>query len=218
MITSLTPLWMQPRILLAFWTVRAHSWLTSSFLSIRTLQVLLCRAVLKECLSHSVYISGIASTQMQHLALGNQDGHHMQFGFWHSIRTQATKSATSPHGSVWHGLLFSPSASESPGLPEACPKTASSYNPTGQYLKLQIEILKKVQEEKQTWWHRGFTCSSSLEVVNLCKSVLAHTGDSYYRFFMFYYYRESFSYRDHLWIASFSGISLSLCMTLSQLQ
>jgi len=56
-----SPQLMQPRIPLAFWAARAHSWITSSFF-------VLCRAALKEFFSQSVIISGIASTQVHHLA------------------------------------------------------------------------------------------------------------------------------------------------------
>lgn len=51
---------------LAVWAVSTHWWLMSSFLST---YVLICRAALKD-LSQPVLVSGIALTQVQHLALG----------------------------------------------------------------------------------------------------------------------------------------------------
>lgn len=57
---------MQPRMCLALWAVSTHWWFMSSFLST---QILLCRAALKD-FSQPVLISGIALTQVPHLALG----------------------------------------------------------------------------------------------------------------------------------------------------
>ena len=65
------PVLLQPRIQLAFWTARAHCWLTTSFSPARTLKVkiLLRKAALSEFFQ-SEGISETALTQVQHLALG----------------------------------------------------------------------------------------------------------------------------------------------------
>jgi len=80
---------MLPKMQLAFHAASAHCWLMSSFSSSRTPKVLLHRAALNE-FSQSVRISGIASTQGQHLALGLVESYSVHDG-WRSVRNGENK-------------------------------------------------------------------------------------------------------------------------------
>lgn len=128
------------------------------------------------------------------------------------LKPRSARSATSLRGS-----LLAPLPPRARGSEKPVPLTSGSCNPTGQNFKLQLEIWKKEQEEKQIGWHRVYLFFPSVSGKSLQICVSTYWACLHCQCFMFYYSRESFCYEDCPWIAPFSSSNLPLRMTLSQL-
>lgn len=87
--------------------------------------------------------------------------------------------------------LLVPLAPRARGSQKPVSLTTGSYNPTGQYFKLQLEIWKK-EQEKQIGWHRVYLFFPSVSGKSLQIWVSTYWGCLHCQCFMFYYSRESF--------------------------